>query len=85
VVASWQSDFCLLFKLIEIFDLLSMGKVQTCASTQSVAILFLNDFVKLNGKNHIQKHKRALRDRNANKATVLLRRSNYVFVVGYCC
>jgi len=30
MVASWQSDFCLLFKLIKIFcDLLSMGAVQT--------------------------------------------------------
>jgi len=27
--------------------------------------------------------KRALRNRNANKTTVLLR-SNYVFIVGYC-
>jgi len=35
VVASWQSDFCLLFKLIKIFsDLLSMEAVQTYASTQ---------------------------------------------------
>jgi len=34
-VASWQSYFCFLFKLINIFsDLLSMGAVQTCASTQ---------------------------------------------------
>jgi len=32
VVASWQSDFCLLVKLIKIFsDLLSMGEVQACA------------------------------------------------------
>jgi len=32
-VASWQSGFCLLFKLIKIFsDLLSMGAAQTCAS-----------------------------------------------------
>jgi len=34
VVASWQSDFCLLFKLIKISDLLSMEAVQACASTQ---------------------------------------------------
>ena len=35
VVASWQSDFFLLLKLIKIFsDLLSRGAVQTCASTQ---------------------------------------------------
>jgi len=35
VVASCKSDFCLLFKLIKIFfDLLSMGTIQTCASTQ---------------------------------------------------
>jgi len=33
--ASWQSDFYLLFKFLKIFsDLLSMGAVQTCASTQ---------------------------------------------------
>jgi len=32
-VASWQSGFCLLFKLIKIFsDLVSMGAVKTCAS-----------------------------------------------------
>jgi len=35
VVASWQSDFCLLFKLMKGFsDLLSMEAVQTCESTQ---------------------------------------------------
>jgi len=30
VVASWQSDFCLLFKLIKISALIRMGAVQTC-------------------------------------------------------
>jgi len=35
VVASWQSNLCLLFKLIKIFsDLLGMGAVQTWASAQ---------------------------------------------------
>jgi len=35
LVTSWQSGFCLQFKLIKIFsDLLSMEAVQTCASTQ---------------------------------------------------
>jgi len=34
VVAAWQNDFCLLFKLIKISGLLSMGAVQTCASAQ---------------------------------------------------
>jgi len=35
VAGNWQSDFCLLFKLIKIFsDLISVGAVQTCASTQ---------------------------------------------------
>jgi len=29
--------------------------------------------------------KRVLRNRNANKTTALLRRSNYVLIVGYCC
>jgi len=31
--------------------------------------------------------KRALRDKNANKTTVLLShlRNNYAFIVGYCC
>ena len=34
-VASWQSGVCLLFKLIKIFsDLLSIGAVQICTSTQ---------------------------------------------------
>jgi len=36
VVASWQSDSCLLFKLIKIFfDLLSMEAVQTYARLNS--------------------------------------------------
>jgi len=34
VVASWQSDFFLLFKLKIFSDLLSIGEVQACASTQ---------------------------------------------------
>jgi len=34
VVASWKSDFCLLLKLKIFSDLLSMGEVQACASTQ---------------------------------------------------
>jgi len=35
MVSRWQSDFWLLFKLVKIFsDLLSMGAVQTCASTE---------------------------------------------------
>jgi len=37
VVANWQSDFCLLFKITNISDFLSMGSmgaVQTCAGTQ---------------------------------------------------
>jgi len=34
VITSWQNDFRLLFGLIEFFyDLLSMGAVQTCASS----------------------------------------------------
>jgi len=36
---------------------------------------------KITSKNN----KRALHNRNSNKTTVLLRRNNYVFVVGYCC
>jgi len=36
MVASWQSDFCLLFKLIKkLSDVHSMRAVQTCASTHS--------------------------------------------------
>jgi len=34
VVANWQSDFCLLFNITNISDVLSMGALQTCASTQ---------------------------------------------------
>jgi len=33
-IVNWQSDFCLLFKITNISDLLSMGAVQTHASTQ---------------------------------------------------
>jgi len=29
--------------------------------------------------------KRALRERNANTTTVLLKGRNFVFIVGYCC
>jgi len=38
-----------------------------------------------NGENHIKNTKRASRSSNANKTTVLLWRSNYLFIVGYCC
>jgi len=34
VVADWQSDFCLLFKITKISDFLSRGAVPTYASTQ---------------------------------------------------
>jgi len=46
VVASWQSDFCLLFKLKIFSHLLSMGEVQACASaiaTSPVVLRWLCD------------------------------------------
>jgi len=50
----------------------------------SIAILFLNDFVKenSNGKIACKNIKGASRNRNANKTAVLFRRSNYGFIVG---
>ena len=74
--ASWQSGFCLLFKLIKIFsDLVNMGAVQTCASR-----LLNNNPIsewlywrKLKWKKMTSKNtNRALRDTNADKTTVLL-------------
>ena len=84
MVASWQSDFCLLFKLIKIFpDLLSMEIVQTCASTYQQYDFQLTLLKKVKTEKISSKNtKQALRNRNAKKTTVLLRRSNDVFIVG---
>jgi len=88
-VASCQSGFYLLFNIIKIFfDLLSMGAVQTCASTQEqsdfcMTLLKKIQMEKITSKNTNQ----AIRDANADKTTVLLShlRNNYAFIVGYCC
>jgi len=72
-VASWQSSFCLLFKLIRISDLLSMEAVQLAQVLNSNLIsewLYWRKFIckriPCNNTN------RALRDTNADKITALL-------------
>jgi len=43
--------------------------------------------IQMKKKNTSKNTNRALRDRNADKTTVLLShlRNNYAFIVGYCC
>jgi len=86
-VASWQSGFCLLFKLFS--DLLSVGAVQTCASTQWQSDFGMTLLKKIRMEKNItpKNTNQALRDTNADKTTVLLShlRNNYGFIVGYCC
>jgi len=54
---AFQNDFCLLWKLIKISNLLSMGAVQTCASSQYQSNVWMTLLKKLENhiyrKNHI--------------------------------
>jgi len=83
VVAGWQSDFSLLFKLIKISGLLSMGAVQTCASTQQQSDFWWTLLKKIKMDKITSKNtKRALRNRNAKNTTVCSEEANMYFVVG---